>query len=161
MQMAATPAMKQTFVKLAAAHTDVCQDMGNKSAIDNYMNMQPSGSSMQGSCCSPMDMKKYVSQVNGLKKYAAIPQIPPDPYDISITSGKQMLGWYDNIQLTPAQQSVYDAAQKMTADHGWCCCQCWAWYTHAGLAKYLITQHNYTTQQLVDVTNLEDCCGGN
>ena len=159
-QVSADPAMKQAFVKLAAAHTDVCQDMGNKPAIDNYMNMLPSGARLQGSCCSPMDMKKYVSQVNGLKAYANIPEIPSDPYDTSIASAKQMLGYYDNIQLTPAQQNVYDKAATMTADKGWCCCQCWAWYTHAGLAKYLITQHNYTTQQIVAVTNLEDCCGG-
>ncbi len=160
MQVSADPAMKQSFVKLAAAHTDVCQDMGNKPAIDKYMAMLPSGSSLQGSCCSPMDMKKYVSQVTSLKKYANIPQIPPDPYDTSVTSAKQMLGYYDNIQLTPAQQSVYDKATTMTADKGWCCCQCWAWYTHAGLAKYLITQHNFTTGQIVEITNLEDCCGG-
>ncbi len=159
-QVSADPAMKQVFVKLAAAHTDVCQDMGNKPAIDKYMAMLPNGSSLQGSCCSPMDMKKYVSQVNSLKAYASIPQIPQDPYDTSVNSAKQMLGYYDNIQLTPAQQSVYDKAATMTADKGWCCCQCWAWYTHAGLAKYLITQHNFTTQQIVAITNLEDCCGG-
>ncbi len=159
-QVSAAPAMKQVFVKLAAAHTDVCQDMGNKPAIDKYMNMLPSGSSLQGSCCSPMDMKKYVSQVTSLKQYANIPQIPQDPYDTSVVSAKQMLGYYDNIQLTSTQQSVFDKAAPMTADKGWCCCQCWAWYTHAGLAKYLITQHNFTTQQIVAVTNLEDCCGG-
>lgn len=160
-QMTASPAMKLAFAKLSSAHTDVCQDMGNKQAIDMYMNNLPDDARLQGSCCSPMDMKKYVSQMSGLKAYADIPQIPSDPYDISKLSAQQMLGYYDNIQLTPAQQSVYDAAQKMTADHGWCCCQCWAWYTHAGLAKYLITQHNYTAQQVVTVINLEDCCGGN
>ena len=159
-RISADPAMKQVFVKLAAAHSDVCQDMGNKPAIDNYMKMLPSGSSLQGSCCSPMDMKKYVSQVTGLKAYTNVPQIPSDPYNISVNSAKQMLGYYDNIQLTPDQQSVYDKAASMTADKGWCCCQCWAWYTHAGLAKFLITQHNFTAQQVVAVTNLEDCCGG-
>lgn len=160
MEVQATPAMKQAFVKLSVAHTDVCQDIGNKLAVDKYMSDLPSGSRLQGSCCSPMDMKKYVSQITSLKKYASISQIPPDPYDISLDSSKQMLGYYDNIQLTPAQQSVYDSAQKMTDDKGWCCCQCWSWYTHAGLAKYLITQQNFNTEQIVDITNLEDCCGG-
>ena len=160
METQTTPAMKQMFVKLAAAHTDVCGDIGNKSAIDKYMSGLPSGSRLQGSCCSPMDMKKYFSQIKALKKYANIPQIPADPYDVSVTSAKQMLGYYDSIQLTPAQQRIYDSAQKMTDDKGWCCCQCWAWYTHAGLAKYLITQHNFTVQQIVAITNLEDCCGG-
>lgn len=160
MQLSVDPTMKQSFVKLAVAHTDVCQDMGNKPAIDKYMNDLPSGSRLQGSCCSPMDMKKYVSQINGLKKYTGISQIPPDPYDISLDSAKQMLGYYDNIQLTLSQQSVYDKAQSMTADKGWCCCQCWSWYTHAGLAKYLISQQNFNTEQIVEITNLEDCCGG-
>lgn len=160
MQVSADPAIRQKFTMLSAAHTDVCGDIGNKPAIGKYMAMLPSGSRLQGSCCSPMDMKKYVSQVNGLKKYAYIPQIPQDPYDTSVVSAKQMLGYYDNIQLTPAQQSTFDTAQKMSGDKGWCCCQCWAWYTHAGLAKYLITQHGFNTQQIVEVTNLEDCCGG-
>ncbi len=160
MQVSADPTMKLAFVKLAAAHTDVCRDLGNKTAMESYMNSLPNGARLQGSCCSPMDMQKYSSQITSLKTYTNIPQIPSDPYDMSVSSAKQMLGYYDNIQLTSSQQSVYDSAQSMTADKGWCCCQCWAWYTHAGLAKYLITQHNYTAQQVVAVTNLEDCCGG-
>lgn len=160
MSIQASPPMKLAFAKLSAAHTDVCQDMGNKAAIDMYMNNLPSGSRLQGSCCSPMDMDRYDSQITGLKQYSGISQIPTDPYDISVNSAKQMLGFYDSIQLNPAQQSVYDQAQSMTKDKGWCCCQCWAWYTHAGLAKYLITQQNYTAQQVVAITNLEDCCGG-
>ena len=153
-------AMKLAFAKLSSAHTDVCQDMGDKPAIGMYVNKLPSGARLQGSCCSPMNMDKYVSQINGLKQYANIPQIPADPYDISKASAQQMLGYYNAIQLTPAQQSTLDAASKKTDDNGWCCCQCWAWYTHAGLAKYLITQHNFTVQQIVAITNLEDCCGG-
>ena len=156
----ADPAMKLAFAKLSTAHTDVCRDIGNKAAMESYMNSLPGDSRLQGSCCSPMDMDKYTSQVTSLKKYASISQILPDPYDISLDSAKQMLGYFDNIQLNPAQQAIYDQAQKMTDDKGWCCCQCWAWYTHAGLAKYLISQHNFTIQQIVAVTNLEDCCGG-
>ena len=160
MEVQSTPAMKLTFAKLSNAHTDVCRDIGDKAAIERYINSLPSGSRLQGSCCSPMDMNRYVSQVTTLKKYASISQIPPDPYDVSAYSAKQMLGYYDNIQLTSAQQSVHDNAKSMTTDKGWCCCQCWAWYTHAGLAKYLITQQNYTAQQVATLTNLEDCCGG-
>ncbi len=153
-------ALKTSFTKLSNAHTDVCRDIGDLPAIEKYMASLPSGSRLQGSCCSPMDIKHYVSQINSLRAYANIPEIPTNPYDVSKASAEQMLGFYNNIQLTPAQQSIYDQAQKMTADHGWCCCKCWAWYTHARLAKYLITQHDFTTQQIVAVTNLEDCCGG-
>lgn len=159
-QVTTDPAMKLAFAKLSTAQTDVCRDLGNKAAMESYMNSLPSNARLQGSCCTPMDMKKYVSQINSLKVYSGIAQIPSDPYNVSAASAKQMLGFYDNIQLTPTQQNVYDTAQKMTDDKGWCCCQCWAWYTHAGLAKYLITQHDFTTQQIVEITNLEDCCGG-
>ena len=155
----ATAAQQHTFTLLAAARTDVCQDMGDKTAIDKYMNDLPAGSRLQGSCCSRMNLTKYVSQIQGLKAYADIPQIPPDPYDVSATSAQQMLGFY-NITLTPAEQRVYDSAASRTDDNGWCCCQCWAWYTHAGLAKYLITRHDYSAHQVAAVVNLEDCCGG-
>jgi hypothetical protein len=153
-------ALTASFTKLSNAHTDVCQDMGDLPAIDNYMAMLPDGSNLQGSCCSPMDFKKYTSQMNGLKAYTDIPEIPKDPYDISKASAQQMLGFYNDIQMNSMQQDTYDTAQKMTDDKGWCCCQCWAWYTHAGLVKFLITQHSFTAQQVAAVINLEDCCGG-
>ena len=160
MQASANPAMRHRFALLAVAHTDVCRDIGDKPAMDRYMSSLPKGARLQGSCCSAMDMKNYVSQISGLKKYTDIPQTPKDPYDVSVESAKQMLGFYDDIQLTPSQQGIYDKAQSMTDDKGWCCCQCWAWYTHAGLAKFLITQHSYSSRQVAEVMDLEDCCGG-
>lgn len=115
---------------------------------------------MQGACCSAMSLDGYVTQTNDLRKYADVPEIPPDPYDIPVAGATQMLGFYDTITLSPPQQAVYTVAQSVTKDNGWCCCQCWAWYTHAGLAKFLITRRSYTAAQVADVTNLEDCCGG-
>jgi len=149
-----------TFTVLDSAHTDVCEDMGNEAAIHLHMNMLGSGSRLQGACCAPMDLDKYASQINGLRRYAYISAVPQNPYDVSVTSAQGMLAYYDDIQLSASQQSVFDNAQTMTADKGWCCCQCWAWYTHAGLAKYLITKQRFDATQVVEVTNLEDCCGG-
>lgn len=157
---AAMAPMGHQFAVLSSASSDVCQDMGNLSAIESFVNALPGGSYMQGSCCSPMDYNHYLDQVNALKAYAAIPVIPGDPYNISKTQARQMLSFYDNIELDAAQQPTFDAAASQTADHGWCCCKCWAWYTHAGLAKYLISQQNFRTRQLVHVIDLEDCCGG-
>jgi hypothetical protein len=37
---------------------------------------------LQGSCCAPMMLGRYASQIAGLRKYRAFPEIPPDPYDI-------------------------------------------------------------------------------
>jgi hypothetical protein len=152
--------MRHHFAVLSSASTDVCRDMGNLPAVENYINALPAGSHMQGSCCSPMDYNHYIDQVTALKAYAAIPVIPRDPYDISKTQAHQMLAFYDNVELSTTQQSAFDAAESHSADHGWCCCQCWAWYTHAGLAKYLVSQKSFTSQQVVQVINLEDCCGG-
>jgi hypothetical protein len=37
---------------------------------------------LQGSCCAPMDEARYRQQLDGLKKYSEIAEIPPDHYDI-------------------------------------------------------------------------------
>lgn len=158
--MAHMPSVHQRFALLSAATTDVCQDMGHLQAIVDYMDSLPAGARLQGSCCTPMDMARYRAQIAGLRRYQAIPEIPPDPYDIAAAQAKQMLDYYQSIHLTPTQQAIFDSAAKQTADNGWCCCQCWAWYTHAGLAKYLISQRDFTASQVAAITDLEDCCGG-
>ena len=38
---------------------------------------------LQGSCCVPMDQARYRQQINGLRKYSEIAEVPPDRYDIS------------------------------------------------------------------------------
>ena len=134
--------------------------MGDKAGIDREMNAMAADSRLQGACCAPMNLANYTRQTTALKKYADIPEIPPDPYDVPVVSARQMLGFYDTINLNTAQQAVFSDAQSHTEDRGWCCCQCWAWYTHAGLAKFLITRRNFSSAQVVEVTNLEDCCGG-
>src|SRR5262245_41825330 len=41
--------------------------------------MGPEGR-LQGSCCAPMDEARYRQQLEGLKKYTDIAEVPPDPY---------------------------------------------------------------------------------
>mgnify|MGYP001602013669 CR=1 FL=1 len=36
----------------------------------------------------------------------------------------------------------------------------WDWYAFEGLAKYLITEHDFTAGQIAEVWDLEDGCGG-
>jgi hypothetical protein len=43
---------------------------------------------------------------------------------------------------------------------GSCCCQCWRWRVCGGLDKFLIREHRFTGEQLVEVWNLSDGCGG-
>lgn len=152
--------IEQRFTVLSKASTDFCSDIGNRSAIDANMAQMAPGSYLQGSCCSPMDMTHYAQQIHALKAYAAISQIPTDPYNVPVSLAKTLLQYDQSIHLTPAQQATYDHAATMTNDHGWCCCQCWAWYVHSGLAKYLIATQHFSATQVATVINAEDCCGG-
>lgn len=114
---------------------------------------------IMGSCCSPMSLHRYIEQVEGLKKYANIPEIPPDPYDINAGLAKKMQAYY-NTELTVEEQKAYDYAIASSMEKGPCCCKCWRWYVYGGLAKYLIKNYNFTGEQITEVWNLSDGCGG-
>ncbi len=114
---------------------------------------------IQGSCCSPMDFHRYTEQIEGLKKYYKYSIIPPDPYDIDSQLAKELAAHYDDA-LTPKQQRTYDYAMENSHEKGPCCCKCWHWYVYGGLAKLLIQQYNFSGDQIVDVWDLSDGCGG-
>ena len=155
------PAMSMVDTALAAKF-DYLSKNGNSSCSsvfkDSIPNM-PEGKRIEGSCCSPMDMHRYGEQVEALKKYKDYAEIPPDPYDIDATLAKQMLAHYDD-QLTPEQQQAYDYAMQNSNEKGPCCCKCWHWYVYGGLAKVLIEKYNFTGQQITEIWNLSDGCGG-
>jgi len=115
---------------------------------------------IQGSCCSPMDLHRYQEQVEGLKQYSHISQIPEDPYDISAALAKELFGYQISITLTTEQQKIYDQAMELSHEGGPCCCKCWRWHAFEGQAKYLITQYNWNSQQIADLWDLQDGCGG-
>ena len=119
----------------------------------------PSTALLQGSCCSPMDAHRYVEQVNGLKKYAAISAIPSDPYDIPAGVAQALLPYYQ-LDLSATEQATYDYAMENSDEQGPCCCQCWRWQVYGGLAKLLITEHGFTGPQIAEVWDLSDGCGG-
>ncbi len=152
------------FNYLSQMHTDACHwpgvNLGDQTANVNWINSLSDTSYLQGSCCSPMDYQPdYASQIAGLKNYSSISVIAPDPYNMPAHIAKADAAFI-GIALTPDQQSTLDSAASMTKDNGWCCCQCWAYYAHEGLAKALITQHGYDAKQVAAVVDLEDCCGG-
>ena len=120
----------------------------------------PDDARIQGSCCGAMDLHKYQEQVEGLKKYSDTPQIPEDPYDVPVSLAKQLFEYQKTIQLTADQQAIYDQAMKLSDEGGPCCCRCWRWVAFEGQAKYLLTQKNWTSQQIAELWNLEDGCGG-
>ena len=114
---------------------------------------------LQGSCCAPMDGPRYVQQIKGIRKYAEIPEIPPDPYDIPAGMAQKLMPLYD-LTLSSTEQAAYDYAMKNSDMKGPCCCQCWRWLVYGGLGKQLIRQHRYTGKQLVDLWNIAQGCGG-
>ena len=117
------------------------------------------GDHIRGSCCSPMSLHRYSEQVAGLKKFAAIPEIPPDPYDIEAGVAKRLMAHYD-AELTPGEQKAYDFAMANSHEKGPCCCKCWRWYVYGGLGKLLIQEYGFTGEQITEVWNLSDGCGG-
>jgi len=157
-ELLVSPDIEQRFIMLSQASTDSCSNIGNRPAISADMTHLPPNSYLQGSCCSLMDRTHYEQQITALKAYATISQIPTDTYNVPVSLAKTLLQYDQSMQLTPAQQATYNQAATMTDDHGWCCCQCWAWYVHAGLAKYLIATQHFSAAQVTAVINAEDYC---
>ncbi|MGH6932595.1 MAG: hypothetical protein ACREEE_09200, partial [Dongiaceae bacterium] len=75
---------------------------GNSNCSAQYLaaipNMTPV-SRLQGSCCSPMSRHRYGEQVAALKKYAAVPIIPADPYNVEAGLARKLLAGYE-LELT-------------------------------------------------------------
>ena len=133
----------------------------------NYCNLDPATVAlysakrrMQGSCCDRMNRESYRRQVIGLQKYAAILEVPTDPYDIQAGQAKRLLGYDHSISLTGREETMFDAAMRTTDEHAPCCCQCWRWYMIEGLDKFLIRNRNLSARQVAEITGLVDGCGG-
>ena len=141
---------------------EVLASSGNSSCSANFtdsINSMRGGDRLQGSCCSSMSWHRYKEQVNGLRKYKKIKEIPTDPYDIDARLAKEMKSHY-NDKLNAGQQKAYDFAMQNSDEKGPCCCKCWRWYVYGGLAKYLIQNYDFTGEQITEVWNLSDGCGG-
>ena len=145
-----------------AAQFDVLSKNGNSSCSGSFadsIDSMPDTARLQGSCCSPMDIHRYEEQVTGLKKYSDIPEIPSNPYDIDAALAKKLKAYYD-VQLTPEEQKGYDYAMQNSNEKGPCCCMCWRWYVYGGLGKLLIQKYHFTGEQVTEIWNLSDGCGG-
>lgn len=115
---------------------------------------------MQGSCCGAMSLHSYEEQIEGLKTYTGYDIIPPDPYDVPVAWAKEMIAYNDATTLTSDQQALYDEAVAMSHEGGPCCCKCWHWYAYEGLAKKLIIDEGFTSEQIAKLWDLSDACGG-
>lgn len=129
------------------------------SAFKNTVDMMADGNKILGSCCGPMSLHRYQEQVGGLKKYSHIAKIPADPYAVDAGLAKELWAYYD-LELSAEEQTAYDYAMGNSHEKGPCCCKCWRWYVYGGLGKYLIRSHKFTGEQLTELWNLSDGCGG-
>ncbi|MDO8624184.1 MAG: hypothetical protein Q7R54_02400 [bacterium] len=152
--MGGNRALAAKFAELSQQGNSTCS-----AAFTSAIDTMPGDGSIKGSCCSPMNLHRYEEQVEGLKKYSSILEIPSDPYDVPADLAKRLKGYYD-LPLTPLEQQAYDYAMANSHEKGPCCCKCWRWYVYGGLGKYLITQYQFTGEQVADVWNLSDGCGG-
>ncbi len=151
---------------LAAKFEELSQN-GNSSCSSTFndsITTMSNEARLKGSCCSPMSIHRYTEQVEGLEKFKSVsgqnvPEIPDDPYDIEAKLAKRLISYYD-IELRPEEQQAYDYAMQSSNEKGPCCCKCWRWYVYGGLAKFLIQNHGFTGEQITEVWNLSDGCGG-
>src|SRR3990167_10258954 len=84
--------------KVLVAKFDYLSKHGNSScsgAFRDSITSMPDNARLQGSCCSPMSLHRYSEQIEGLKKYQDIAEIPPDPYDIEARLAKKLIAYYD------------------------------------------------------------------
>jgi len=107
-----------------------------------------------------MSFQRYLRQLHGLRAYAHIPEIPADPYDVSVSLARRLSTYDKNATLTPSEQTTYDSAVKVSHEHGPCCCHCWRWSAFEGQAKSLITRRQFAANRIAQIWNLEDGCGG-
>lgn len=163
-----------TFMIIAISHAtaagqeprqqrfDYLSTHGNSNCTTQFqasITTMPAISRLQGSCCAPMVLDRYIAQVNGLKKYATYLDIPPDPYDIPAGLAQKAMANY-GAKLNPTQQAAYQYAMSHSTEHGPCCCHCWRWQAYGGLGKYLIQHEGFTGPQVAEVWDLSDGCGG-
>jgi hypothetical protein len=135
---------------------------GNSSCSRSFRDSiakMPASTRLQGSCCSEMNLHRYGEQIEGLKQYGHIADIPPDPYDIAAPLAQRLMVAYEQ-PLTAEQQKHYELAMETSNEKGPCCCRCWRWEVFGGLGKLLIREHGFTGEQVAQVWNLSDGCGG-
>jgi hypothetical protein len=119
----------------------------------------PATARLQGSCCGEMSLHRYSEQIEGLKQYSEIPDIPPDPYDVAAPLAQKLMAAYQE-PLSTEEQRQYDVALETSEEKGPCCCQCWRWEVFGGLGKLLIHERGFTGEQVAQIWNLSHGCGG-
>ena len=83
----------------------------------------------------------------------------PQPPAPRMSLREALQGDYDLV-LSREEQAAHDYAMEHSDMQGPRCCKCWRWKVYGGLGKYLIRTRQHTGQQLVDLWNVGQGCGG-
>src|SRR5262245_47278234 len=101
---AGEPGLDERFDDLSKNGNSTCS-----AVFTDSISKMPLTGRLKGSCCSPMDRHRYGEQIEALKKYASISEIPPDPYDIAAGTAQKAMSYYD-VALSPDEARAYQYA---------------------------------------------------
>jgi hypothetical protein len=73
----------------------------------------PPDAKLQGSCCAPMDEARHRQQIEDLKKYADIAEVPPDPYDIAAPLGHRLMAAEAKASKAAAHYQDHPSGMRM------------------------------------------------
>ncbi len=117
------------------------------------------GMYLGGQCCGAlMDTKERHDNLKKLQAYKNMPDIILDPMHTPITQAKKWIAYDNSTTLTPDQQKIYDQAYAISKEKP-CCCKCWHYYVNEGIAKKMIQDGTYTSQQIADYWDAATICG--
>ena len=151
---AAQPGAEEKFNYLSKNGNSNCSTQFR----DSILTMSPP-TRIQGSCCGPMALHRYKEQVEGLKEFAMLPEIPPDPYDIDPGLAARMLKEY-KTELNRVNLAKYNTAMELSGEGGPCCCKCWRWEVLGGMGKVLVRNRQIDGKTLAKIWDLTGGCGG-
>ena len=117
------------------------------------------GKYLSGQCCGVLqNTTKYHEHLEKLKQYSSIPDIPLNPYKTSVDIAKKWIDYDSKTTLNTSEQTVYNQAMKLSSE-GPCCCHCWHYTVNEGIAKKLVHEYHYSSQQVAAFWNVSDICG--
>ncbi len=131
---------------------------------DAITKMSQDDVNLGGQCCGALkDVKSYDLQLKALKQFIEMNEndnlIPVDPYDIPVKQAQELITFDTNIILSPQEQNIFNNAVEMSHHGGPCCCKCWKWYMMSGLAKKLIVDYGWNSEQIAQLWDLSSSCG--
>ncbi len=112
-----------------------------------------------GQCCSAMkDTADYHANLVKLQAYKSMLNIPLDPMHTPVAMAKYWIDYDKATTLTPAQQKIFDDAYAISKEKP-CCCKCWHYFVNEGIAKRMIVDGTFNSQQVAGYWDASDICG--